>query len=77
MESQLLIQILNILINAIKDLFNVVVSVASNPWASIILGGILAFGARYIIWGIGLALIVYGVVTIVAEYFGIKLIPTP
>jgi len=46
-----------------------------NPIASIIVGAILAFGGRHVIYGIGLALIIYGALFLIAEWFGIKLVP--
>jgi hypothetical protein len=45
--------------------------VVESPVASIVTGAILAFGGRQIIYGVGLALIIYGVVSLL----GIKLLP--
>jgi len=49
--------------------------VIKSPLTSLIVGGILAFGGRQIIYGIGLALMIYGAVAIISELFGIKLVP--
>jgi hypothetical protein len=49
--------------------------VIKNPLTSLIVGGILAFGGRHIIYGIGLALMIYGAVSIISGLFGIKLVP--
>jgi len=50
-------------------------SVIKSPVASIIVGAILAFGGRHVIYGIGLALIIYGVVSLISGWLGIKLVP--
>jgi hypothetical protein len=57
------------------QIFQLLVAVVKNPVASIIVGALLAFGARHVIYGIGLALMIYGAVAIISELFGIKLIP--
>ena len=49
--------------------------VIRSPLTSLIVGAILAFGGRHIIYGVGLALIIYGAVAIISDLFGIKLVP--
>ena len=49
--------------------------VIRSPMTSLIVGAILAFGGRHIIYGVGLALIIYGAVAIISDLFGIKLVP--
>jgi hypothetical protein len=49
--------------------------VIKNPLVSIFVGALLAFGGRHVIYGVGLALIVYGVVSLVTGWLGIKLVP--
>jgi hypothetical protein len=49
--------------------------IIKSPLTSLIVGAILAFGGRHVIYGIGLALIIYGAVAIISNLFGIKLVP--
>lgn len=49
-------------------------TLSGNPFAAILIGGFLAFAGKRIIEAIGLALILYGVVYLLASYFGVKLI---
>jgi hypothetical protein len=46
-----------------------------NPIASLIVGAILAFGGKHVIYGIGLALVIYGALSLITGWFGIKLVP--
>ncbi len=39
------------------------------------MGAILAFGGRHIIYGIGLALMIYGALSLITGWLGIKLVP--
>lgn len=45
--------------------------VISNPIASIILGSVIAIAGRYVIYGVGLSLIAYGVIRIILALLGI------
>jgi hypothetical protein len=49
--------------------------VIKSPLTSLFVGAILAFGGRHVIYGIGLALMIYGVLALISEWFGIKLVP--
>jgi len=70
-----MLEIINVLVEALKLLVGVATQVIKNPWASIVMGALLAFGGRHIIYGIGLALLVYGIVALLASHFGFKLVP--
>jgi len=75
MPSPELVSILHTLWDALIQIIQVLVAVIKSPLASIIVGAILAFGGRHIIYGIGLALMIYGVVSLISEWLGIKLVP--
>jgi hypothetical protein len=49
--------------------------VIKSPLTSLIVGAILAFGGRHVIYGIGLALMIYGAVSLLSSWLGIKLVP--
>jgi hypothetical protein len=38
-------------------------------------GAILAFGGRHIIYGVGLALMIYGALALISGWLGFKLVP--
>jgi hypothetical protein len=71
MQLEFLLSALSTLWEALKLLMELVLKVVESPVASIVTGAILAFGGRQIIYGVGLALIIYGVVSLL----GIKLLP--
>lgn len=48
---------------------------SSSPWAAIIIGAFLAFAGKRVVEAIGLALIFYGVIFLLSNYFGFKLLP--
>jgi hypothetical protein len=57
------------------QIFQLLMTVVKNPIASIVVGALLAFGARHVIYGIGLALLAYGVLSLISSWFGVKLVP--
>jgi len=75
MPSPELVSILRALWDALIQIIQVLVAVIKSPVASIIVGAILAFGGRHVIYGIGLALMIYGVVSLISGWLGIKLVP--
>jgi len=75
MPSPELVSILQALWDALIQIIQVLMAVIKSPVASIIVGAILAFGGRHVIYGIGLALMIYGVVSLISGWLGIKLVP--
>jgi hypothetical protein len=75
MLSPELASILQTLWQAVLLLFQLLEVVIKSPLTSLFVGAILAFGGRQIVYGIGLALMVYGIVALISEWFGIKLMP--
>jgi len=59
----------------LTQLLQLLLTLIKNPIASLIVGAILAFGGRHVIYGIGLSLIIYGALSLIAGWFGIKLVP--
>lgn len=57
------------------QLFQLLATVVKNPVVSLIVGAVLAFGGRRVIFGIGLALMVYGAAAFVSSLFGFRLLP--
>jgi hypothetical protein len=49
--------------------------VVKSPLTSLFVGAVLAFGGRHIIYGIGLALMIYGALALISGWLGIKLVP--
>jgi hypothetical protein len=65
--------ILNQIWESLKLLALLLFQLISNPVASIIAGVALAIAGRYVIYGLGLALIAYGLLRIILPFFGFKL----
>ncbi len=70
------------LMSAIKTLWDVAVQifqllelVIRSPVTSLVVGALLAFGGRHLIYGIGLALMAYGALSLISSWLGIKLVP--
>jgi len=59
----------------LTQLFKILEVVVKSPLTSIFVGAILAFGGRHVIYGIGLALILYGVLALLSAWLGFKLVP--
>jgi hypothetical protein len=59
----------------LTQLIKLVEMVVQSPLTSIVVGAILAFAGRHIIYGIGLALMIYGAISIISGWLGIKLVP--
>ncbi len=59
----------------LTQLLQLLETVVKSPLTSLIVGAILAFGGRHIIYGIGLALMIYGALSLITEWLGIKLVP--
>ena len=57
------------------QLFQLLEAVVKSPLTSLIVGAILAFGGRHIIYGIGLALMIYGALALISGWLGFKLVP--
>jgi hypothetical protein len=70
-----LASILQTLWQLLNQLIQLLEIVVKNPLVSLIVGAILSFGGRHVIYGIGLALMIYGAVVLVSEWLGIKLVP--
>ncbi|MEZ0319745.1 MAG: hypothetical protein ABWK05_07130 [Pyrobaculum sp.] len=71
MDVVFLEALLKALFEALKAIFAVINVAVTNPITAIISGIIIAFVPRYVFWGIGLALIVYGALTLLMQYFPI------
>jgi hypothetical protein len=71
MQLEFLLSALSTLWEALELLMELVLKVIESPVASVVVGAILAFGGRHAVYGIGLALIIYGVISLL----GIKLLP--
>jgi multisubunit Na+/H+ antiporter MnhG subunit len=65
--------ILNQIWESLKLLALLLFQLISNPVASIVAGAVLAIAGRYVVYGVGLALIAYGVIKLVLPFFGFKL----
>jgi hypothetical protein len=59
----------------LTQIFQLLELVIKSPVTSIVVGAVLAFGGRHVIYGIGLALLIYGVVALIAGWLDIKLVP--
>jgi hypothetical protein len=59
----------------LTQLFQLLEVVVKSPLTSLIVGAVLAFGGRHVIYGIGLALMIYGAVSLISGWLGIKLVP--
>jgi len=57
------------------QLFQLLEAVLKSPITSIVVGAILAFGGRHIIYGVGLALMIYGALALISGWLGFKLVP--
>lgn len=57
------------------QLFQLLAAVVKSPLTSLIVGAILAFGGRHIIYGVGLALMIYGALALISGWLGFKLVP--
>jgi len=57
------------------QLFQLLEAVVKSPLTSLIVGAILAFGGRHIIYGVGLALMIYGALSLISGWLGFKLVP--
>ena len=57
------------------QLFQLLEAVVKSPLTSLIVGAILAFGGRHIIYGVGLDLMIYGALAIISGWLGFKLVP--
>ncbi|AAU25968.1 hypothetical protein TTSV1_gp18 [Thermoproteus tenax spherical virus 1] len=66
MDVTAIVQILSLTWNLIYQFLSVVFTLIQNPISAIIGGIILAFIPRYILWAVGLALVVYGVLALIA-----------
>ena len=59
----------------LTQLFQLLEVVLKSPLTSLIVGAILAFGGRHIIYGVGLALMIYGALALISGWLGFKLVP--
>lgn len=59
----------------LTQVFQLLEVVIKSPLTSLFVGAVLAFGGRHIIYGIGLALMIYGAVSLIGGWLGIKLVP--
>lgn len=59
------------LMESLMLIMQFVASLIESPVAAIITGAILALAGKYVVYGVGLALIVYGVIRLVLPFFGI------
>jgi len=75
MLSPELASVLQTLWGVLTQILQIVGTIIKSPLTSLIVGAILAFGGRHIIYGVGLALMIYGAVALISEFFGIKLVP--
>ena len=75
MLSPELASILQALWDILIQIIQLLVAVIKSPLASLIVGAILAFGGRHVIYGIGLALMIYGAASLISGWLGIKLVP--
>ena len=65
--------IINQVWESLKLLASLLFQLVSNPVASIVAGAVLAIAGRYVVYGVGLALIAYGFLRIILPFFGFKL----
>jgi len=70
-----LVSIIQTLWNVLVQVFQLLMTVIKNPVVSIVVGAILAFGARHVIYGVGLALVIYGVLSLISSWLGVKFVP--
>jgi hypothetical protein len=75
MLSPELASILQTLWQVLIQLFQLLAAVVKSPLTSLIVGAILAFGGRHIIYGVGLALMIYGALALISGWLGFKLVP--
>jgi hypothetical protein len=75
MPSPELASVLQTLWQVLIQLFQLLEVVIKSPLTSLFVGAILAFGGRHIIYGIGLALMIYGALALISGWLGIKLVP--
>jgi len=59
----------------LTQLFQLLEVVVKSPLTSLLVGAILAFGGKHIIYGIGLALMIYGALALLSGWVGFKLVP--
>lgn len=48
-----------------------IIEVIKNPIMAVILGAVIALAGRYVIYGVGLALLVYGAIRLALAFLGI------
>jgi hypothetical protein len=70
-----LASVLQTLWQVLIQLFQLLEVVVKSPLTSLFVGAVLAFGGRHIIYGIGLALMIYGALALISGWLGIKLVP--
>jgi hypothetical protein len=70
-----LASVLQTLWQVLTQVFQLLEVVIKSPLTSLFVGAVLAFGGRHIIYGIGLALMIYGIVSLISGWLGIKLVP--
>jgi hypothetical protein len=70
-----LASIIQTLWNVLVQVFHLLMTVIKNPVVSIVVGAILAFGARHVIYGVGLALVIYGALSLISSWLGVKFVP--
>ncbi len=75
MLSPELASVLQTLWQVLIQLFQLLEVVVKSPLTSLFVGAVLAFGGRHIIYGIGLALMIYGALALISGWLGIKLVP--
>ncbi|MEM4897695.1 MAG: hypothetical protein QXR18_05760 [Pyrobaculum sp.] len=61
------------LMESLTLIMRFIASLIESPIAAIITGVTLALAGRYIVYGVGLALIAYGVIRLALTFFGISL----
>lgn len=72
-----IIDLLVALLDALKPIISLIGTLLENPVLSIIGGLIIAFVPRYVFWALGLALIVYGAVSLLTSFLGIRITLSP